>query len=138
MSDQVFVDTSFFKAFIDKKDEFHPQAIQIFKSLQSSNNPLITSNYILDETFTVIRSKCGLELAKDFKKVLENFEGGLKIIRVLIIDERNAWKYFFRDWSGLSFTDCVSFAAMTRLGLKHVATFDTHFQKAGFQIKKSN
>lgn len=136
MSDQVFVHTSFFKAFIDKKDEFHPQAVQIFKNLKSSNSSLTTSNYILDETFTVIRSKCGLELAKDFKKVLEDFEGGLKIIRVLIIDEQDAWKYFFKDWSGLSFTDCVSFALMRRLEIIHAAAFDTHFQKAGFQIKK--
>ncbi|MDO8569982.1 MAG: PIN domain-containing protein [Candidatus Daviesbacteria bacterium] len=136
MNNQVFVDTSFFKAFIDKKDEFHSQALQTFENLKSSNSLLITSNYILDETFTVIRSKCGLELAKDFKKVLEEFEGGLKIIRVLTIDDKEAWKYFFNDWSGLSFTDCVSFATMTRLGLKHVATFDTHFQRAGFQIKK--
>lgn len=132
MNQDVFADTSFFKAFIDTKDDFHPQAIQIASKLKSLNSSLITSNYILDETFTVIRSKCGLALAKDFKKALEDFEDGLKIVRVLVIDEVNAWEYFLNDWSDLSFTDCTSFSLMKRLEIKRVATFDTHFERAGF------
>lgn len=133
MNDPVFVDTSFFKAFIDMKDDFHSQAVQILKKLQSANSLLITTNYILDETFTLIRSRCGLEAVQDFKKILEEFEVGLKIIRVLATDEKNAWKYFLKDWSDLSFTDCVSFATMVRLGITQVATFDKDFPKAGFQ-----
>lgn len=130
----IFVDTSFFKAFIDKEDDFHSQAIQILNKLKSANSLLITSNYILDETFTVVRSKCGLDLAILFRKALEEFDEGLKIVRALAIDERNAWNYFLEDWSGLSFTDCVSFALMNRLNIKRAATFDKHFQRAGFEI----
>lgn len=135
MSNDVFVDTSFFKAFIDKNDEFNNQALQILIKLKSSNSLLVTSNYILDETFTVIRSKCTLDLAKDFKKALEEFEGNLYIVRVLVKDERDAWEYFLKDWRNLSFTDCVSFAMMKRLGIIRAATFDNHFQRAGFQIE---
>lgn len=134
MTQSLFVDTSFFKAYCDIKDDFHPRALQIFQELKEAKVQLITSNYILDETFTVIRSKCGLEIVKQFKKILEQFEADLKIMRVLVTDEVNAWDFFLSNWSGLSFTDCVSFALMKRLELKQVATFDEHFQRAGFTI----
>jgi uncharacterized protein len=36
-----------------------------------------------------------------------------------------------KDWS---LTDCISFAAMSRLGLVDALTGDKHFEQAGFQI----
>lgn len=136
MMQSCFVDTSFFKAYADIKDKFHPQALQIFLKLKQAKAQLITSNYILDETFTVIRSKCGLKVAKDFKSILEEFEEDLKIIRVLIVDEAGAWNFFLNDWSDLSFTDCVSFAMMKRLQIEKALSFDDHFKRAGFELVK--
>ena len=120
--------------FVDTKDDFHNQAIVILQKLKSLENRLITSNFILDETFTVIRSKCSLELAMDFKEALEEFETDFMIVRVLVIDERNAWEYFSNNWKDLSFTDCVSFALMKRLNIKNVAGFDNHFKRAGYKL----
>lgn len=134
MTQSLFVDTSFFKAYADIKDDFHSEALQIFQKLKEKKAQLVTSNYILDETFTVIRSKCGLEIAKQFKKILEQFEADLKIMRVLTRDEVNAWNFFLEDWPHLSFTDCVSFAIMKRLNIKTAAALDNHFKRAGFEI----
>lgn len=136
MSNFVFADTSFFKAYIDPGDDFHLQALEIFESLKSEQGMLITSNYVLDETFTLLRVKCGLEIALEFKAILEEFEVGLKIIRVTIADEVLAWKWFVNDWGKLSFTDCVSFALMNRLEIARAAAFDNHFARAGFEIEK--
>ncbi len=132
----VFVDSSFLKAFIDENDDFHKQAIKIFEILKSRSDSLITSNYILDETFTLVRNKCGLERVKQLVDALDEFDIGLKIIRVLIEDENNAWDWFWKDWSKLSFTDCVSFSVMKRLNINKVATFDAHFSRAGFEVEK--
>lgn len=130
----IFADTSFFKAFVDEKDDFHEDAVRILMKIETSNENLLTTNYILDETVTLIRVKCGLEKVRDLKKALEEVQ---KIIirRVLPVDEKNAWNWFWNDWSNLSFTDCVSFALMKRLDLKRVATFDEHFQRAGFEVE---
>lgn len=133
MTDEtVFVDSSFFKALIDPKDEFNSKALRVWKGLAKEVVYLGTSNYILDESFTLIRVKCGYKKLLEFREFLK--EENLKIFRVTVSDEANAWRWFLEDWSNLSFTDCVSFALMKRLKIKKVATFDNHFSRAGLKI----
>lgn len=135
-SSTVFLDTSFFKAYIDAKDEFHTQAQAVWQKLKEENTFFVTSNYILIESFTLIKFRCGRKVVSGFRELLGESESFMKIVRVTIADEARAWDWFLLDWSKLSFTDCVSFALMKRLGLKRVATFDTHFERAGFEIEK--
>lgn len=130
----VFLDSSFLKGVIDNRDDFHEQAKKLWKKLFDYKTPLITSNFILDETFTLVRSRCGLAKALALRDLLSEEELHLDVIRTKVIDERSTWEWFEKDWSKLSFTDCTSFAVMKRLGLTHVATFDTHFTRAGFTI----
>lgn len=135
-SDQIFVDTSFFKGLIDEKDDFYKVAVKIFSQMAGQNTILVTSNYILDETFTLVRKRRGKDKVKELRDFLAKAVPPIKIARVTAGDDAGAWDWFLRDWSDLSFTDCVSFALMKRLGLENVATFDQHFQKAGFKIVK--
>lgn len=130
----IFTDTSFFKAIIDPKDEFHQDAKKIEQKINDEQIKLITSNYILDESFTLIKTRCGLAIVDEFRKYLTEISSILKIIRVTVADEAGAWEWFLKDWSKLSFTDCVSFALMKRLELTKVATFDADFKRAGFEI----
>ena len=133
-SKQVFIDTSMFKALVDPNDDFHQQANGIWNKLKSGRLNLVTSNFILDETFTLIRMRCGRLLSLDLRDSLAHGLRRIKIIRVLLSDEKQAWSWFELDWKGLSFTDCVSFAVMKRLGMNRVAAFDKHFSRAGFEI----
>lgn len=135
-STKLFVDTSWFKAYIDENDDFFPQASTQKDKLSEDKSKLITSNFVLDESFTLIRVKTDLDTALKFKNKLINMADILTIVRVTQVDEKNAWKWFPEKWSKLSFTDCTSFAVMERLGLKDVLTFDQHFSKAGFEIFK--
>jgi predicted nucleic acid-binding protein len=127
----VFVDTGMFQALLDHTDEHHFEAVTLWKRFEEQNYTLFTSNYILDETFTLLRVRCGVEYAVTFRNTLVG-SIRLNIERVTVDDEANAWTFFVRDWHKLSFTDCVSFAVMQRLGLQQAATFDEHFSKAGF------
>ncbi|OGK53571.1 hypothetical protein A3B56_01345 [Candidatus Roizmanbacteria bacterium RIFCSPLOWO2_01_FULL_45_11] len=130
-SDELFIDTSAFKALVDPKDEFHSAAVRIWDSLRNKHNRFITTNYVLDESFTLIRVRCGVQVADIFRHTLLK-SPELSIIRVTIDDEASAWKWFMNDWNKLSFTDTVSFAVMTRLNIRRVVTFDKHFSRAGF------
>lgn len=132
MNNQVFIDTSAFKALIDPKDDFHKAVKQIWSKLEKEDAMLVTTNYILDEAFTLIRARCGVETVDIFRRVLAR-SPNLKVVRVTSADEAGAWKWFTKDWSKLSFTDCVSFAVMKRLRLQSVVSFDDHFRRAGLR-----
>lgn len=131
----VFVDTSFFKAILDEKDDFYQEAIKVWDRLRREHASLATSNYILDETFTLIRKRQGISKTEEFRRFLINNAASIKIVRVTATDEGKAWNWFSKRWSNLSFTDCVSFAVMERLEWRRVATFDRHFSRAGFQTE---
>ncbi|KKT38132.1 MAG: hypothetical protein UW22_C0013G0019 [Candidatus Gottesmanbacteria bacterium GW2011_GWB1_44_11c] len=131
---RVFIDSSFFKAFVDPKDDFHTRAKGLWKKFVFHGQSLVTSNYILDETYTLIRCKLHLQKALQLRGILSHDALNLDVIRVTVDDDACAWGWFEKNWSKLSFTDCVSFAVMKRIGLTDVATFDTHFKRAGFTI----
>jgi len=135
-TNRIFVDTSFFKGMSDQDDDFHEESIKILEKLSDQNFEFITTNYILDETYTLIRKRCGYQDSIDFHDGLRGGFLNLAILRVEIDDEILAWKLFQEKWSKLSFTDCTSFAVMKRIELKDVATFDNHFSRAGFIIFK--
>lgn len=130
----VFVDTSFFKGLLDSADDFHRKAKDIWQKLKEDNTTIITSNYVLDETFTLVRLRCGTKIVHQFRDDIIKSSHVIKIMRVTVADEADAWKWFLSSWSKLSFTDCVSFALMKRLDIKRAATFDEHFNRAGFTI----
>jgi len=130
----IFVDTSAFRALLDKKDDFYDKAEELWEKIKKRNCFLLTSNFILDESYTLLKVRGNLGTAKEMKGFLINSEILIKICRVTVRDEVDAWKWFCQDWSKLSFTDCVSFAVMKRLGLKEAFSFDRHFVKAGFKL----
>lgn len=134
-SNLIFVDSSMFYALVDENDKFHKQATQIWESQKLKKTQLLTSNYILDEIFTLIRQRRGRKVVDEFRmSLLKIYE--IKIIRVTVADEAGAWDFFLNDWADLSFTDCVSFAMMKRLEIKQAASFDDHFKRAGFELIK--
>lgn len=133
-SNNIFIDTSWFKAFLDTDDDFHDQSEHQYLQMKASNTHFITTNYIVDETLTLLRIRKNLELSLQFRDMLVGMSHSLKLIRVTSNDESMAWDWFPKSWSKLSFTDCTSFAVMQRLGLKDVATFDDHFSRAGFNM----
>ncbi len=133
MASLIFVDTAWWKALLDPRDDFHDRASRQKSQIIEQKRQLVTSNYVVDETLTLIRNRVKLPCALEFRDLLSAMAGFLKIIRVSAADESAAWQWFEKDWSKLSYTDCVSFAMMQRMELTEVATFDEHFTRAGFK-----
>ena len=136
MMDKIFVDTGWFKGMIDKSDEHHIRARSIYRGLKKNRSALLTTNFVVGETFTLVRRSCGLYWAKKLNELLTSLKSSLEIERVTGEDEGRVWEWFWYDWKRLSYLDCTSFAVMKRLGLKKVATFDEHFEMAGFERVK--
>ncbi len=134
---KIFVDTGAWKALYDKDDSLHELAVQTSHDLKEQRATFITSNFICDETITLLRVKTGHELASKFGDSL----WGSRIINIVHVSpdiESQAWEIFkkYSDKS-FSFTDCTSFATMQQLEINQAFTFDAHFRQFGFQILPS-
>ena len=133
------MDTWAWCALVNKRDSGHKAAQRTNKDLVNQGYLYITSNFVLDESYTLIRSRIGYKAAVEFgKKIKKSVElEALKIVRITKEVEDLAWDLFVKydDMEDLSFTDCTSFATMKELNLKEVFTDDDHFEHVRF-IKK--
>jgi predicted nucleic acid-binding protein len=128
----VFVDTSALYALLDRSDANHRSAVNAWVDFLKSDERLITSNYVLVESFALTQSRLGIAAARlleeDIMPIINvNFVGReihrSSISAVLSAGRRN-----------LSLVDCVSFEIMRTLGIKTAFTFDPHFKEQGFTI----
>ncbi len=128
----VFVDTSAWFALKDTKDPHHNAAIQF---LATFTGKLITTNFVVDETITLILYRLGYPSARELGEELW-MQKYASVIHVSKADQRAAWELFKKyDDKEFSFTDCTSFVAMDRLGLLHAFAFDEHFEQMGQFIR---
>ena len=124
----VFVDTGVWFALLVSKDPNHQRSNEWFATL---SEPLITSDYIVDETLTLLLMRGERTKAIDF--------GNLVIVGSMAILHKVTEQQFNRSWilfqqlshAGLSFTDCTSHIVARDLSVPKIASFDHHFQTTG-------
>jgi len=130
----IFIDTGAFLARYLSHDQYHRQSRDYWDKLRNQKERLFTSNFILDETFTLLGRRAGYSFAV---QRAENIYVSkiLTILRPDQSDELKAIRFFgkYADQS-VSFTDCISFVLMGREKIRRVFTFDHHFEWAGFKI----
>jgi predicted nucleic acid-binding protein len=130
----IYIDTGAFLARHLSKDQYHPQANAFWESIHKNNEACATSNFVLDETFTLLGRRAGYNFAAQRARNIYASES-LQILRPTRKEELKAIDFFEKYLDHrLSFTDCVSFVLMQNKKIKRVFTFDHHFQLAGFQI----
>ena len=91
---KVFLDTGAFLALADEDDRYHTAAKSIYTELLQSRPQLLTSNFVLSETYTLIRSKVSHQATVEFMKRLD--QTGLKALRVSEAIEQTAKVIFMR------------------------------------------
>lgn len=128
---RLFVDTGAWYALVDKNDPDHKEAASF---IRNNKIPLLTTNFVFDETITLLRSRLGWSVAMEFGQRLKDSRF-VSLIAVKDEDEEKAWEIFlkYRD-KAFSYTDCTSFAVMERLKIDTAFTFDSHFQTMKFQV----
>jgi uncharacterized protein len=130
----LFVDTAGWMACADASDPAHQAACECRDAVLEQGVMLVTTDYVMDETLTLIRMRLGLPAAKAW---WEQVEGSSRLRWEWVGMERaeKARKAFFRyrDKS-YSFTDCTSLVVMQELRLKQALTTDRHFRQMGLQV----
>jgi predicted nucleic acid-binding protein len=132
MANDIFVDTSGFYAMLVRGDDQHAAAQRVLRDARRRQRPFVTSDYVLDETATLLKSRGLVHL-------LGPFFGTLDSSRACRVEWTDAERFqqtrsFFLKHSDqpYSFTDCLSFQLMKQLRLRESLTKDTHFEQAGF------
>jgi predicted nucleic acid-binding protein len=94
---------------------------------------LLSTDYVLDETLTLLRFRLGLDAAEAWWRAIE---ASPRVVWEWIDPPRSekARAWFFR-WSDKEFshTDCTSFVVMRERRIRAALTSDQHFVQAGFE-----
>ena len=122
---------------MDRSDDDHVLAQIGNEELLAAGHIFLTTNFILDETLTLICYHMSHQAAVDFWYRLQQLiqDGLVEFVRVDEADEAAAWQIFeqYAD-QDFSFTDRTSFAVMRNLALSQVFTADRHFSILGFTL----
>lgn len=130
----VFVDTGGWMACADGSDPAHVACTAARDATLEAGRLLITTDFVVDETLTIIRIRLGLKAANAWWQQIDG-SARLRWERVETDRFERARNLFFqyRD-NDLSFTDWTSVAVMRELRLTTVITTDDHFRQVGFDV----
>jgi predicted nucleic acid-binding protein len=127
---KIFVDTSALYALVATQDQANAQAVILWEDLALSEQPLITSNYVLAECFALVQNRLGIEVVHHLQSDC------VPVLQIIWIDEElhqaAIEQVVSLNHRNLSLVDCVSFEIMRRLGIRTSFTFDGHFHEQGF------
>ncbi len=130
MSEEVFLDTSAVFAYLSPGDSRHPKAVDAFARLGARRAPLVTTSYVLVESYALLARRLGMAAARAFGEHIAPLCDVLWVDAALQDEGFEAW--IERGSRHLSLVDCVSFVVMNRRGIDSAFAYDDDFAKAGF------
>ena len=126
------MDTSGFYAVLDADDPFHTVAKTAFERAETERWQLVTTNYVVHETWALLQHRLGWDAVEDFLDVM------LPLCRVEFVDEalhsQAAQRCRQARRRKLSLTDCLSFEVMRRLVITEAIAQDEHFFQIGIHL----
>jgi uncharacterized protein len=124
---KVFIDTGAFCALTIPKDQHNLTAKSVYKQIQKEKAVIFTSDYVLDETYTLLKTRGSYATAIKFMEQMDKCL--INILRVTEDIEESAKALFKKfDDKRLSYTDCTSFALINQFNIEAVFAFDEHFK----------
>jgi hypothetical protein len=131
---KVFVDTSAFVALENRRDRSHERAVRAYRRLLREGASLQTSDYVFDETVTLLGRRAGYQVAVAWgRRMLSSALFELAIVDRAILEG----SLDILDGAGdqaFSFTDCTSFALMRARDVASAFAFDDDFARFGFDV----
>lgn len=126
----IFVDTSFWVALRNQRDQLHEQAAALMEV--HGDEQLVTTNQVRGETWTFLRRRAGHRSAVEFLDALAR-SPRINVTSVTEAHEAKALHWLRRhDERAYSFVDATSFVVMTATRIRQALAFDGDFAAAGF------
>ena len=121
---RVLVDSTFFTAIVNRKDQWHEDSLRVAKKI--ANMDKIVSNLIISESVTNISSLLG---GKKGKAVYYNIKDNYTIFEENRQIYDNAIHTLLHYDDTLSYADCLSLEIMRELKINKITSFDRDFDK---------
>jgi uncharacterized protein len=127
----VFFDTSAVLALFVSTDVSHQEATRIYGYLRSQEAMLLTTSYVILETYALLGRRLGPAAIRSFR---ENFVPLLEVVWVNPdLHERGLDLLLARSIRDLSLVDTVSFLVAKERGIEAAFAFDGHFDTEGLR-----
>ena len=127
----IFVDTSFWVAFRNRRDGHHGDADTLVRDV--GDRPLVTTSHVRGETWTYLRRKSGHRSAVGFLDHLQRSKR-VSIVQVTPDMETAALAWLRKhDERPYSFVDATSFVVMRAMRIREALAFNGDFTAAGFR-----
>jgi predicted nucleic acid-binding protein len=140
MENKLFVDTWRWLTLLDKREKAHKTAVEYTEAFSDLNGKSYTTDYILDETITLLFRRTFFEKAKESVDGIFDMikSGDLFLERISLSRFQKAWdlKAKYSDKKEISFTDFTSFVVMSEFGIREALTEDEHFEKVNLNFKR--
>jgi len=131
---RLFVDTAGWMSCADRNDPAHAKCVAVRDAQLRAGLSLVATDYVLDETLTLLRLRLGLGAARDWwGRVSQSPRVAFVDVDADLRDQAFEWFFRYED-KEFSFTDCTSFAFMRREKIREALTTDRHFLQAGFEV----
>ncbi|MBN1960549.1 MAG: PIN domain-containing protein [Deltaproteobacteria bacterium] len=123
---RIFIDTSAIIALLSQNDTAHKQSVKIFARLQNKQAKLISTSYVLVETYALIQRRFGYQALLSFRT---EFAPLIDIIWISANEHEQALDFLAaKKINDLSLVDAVSLTIIKRENIHYAFAFDRHFQ----------
>lgn len=134
--DRIFLDTAFIQALLNPRDDYHPQAKQLFPRIRAAAEVWITEAILVEvgNALSAFNRQAAVQFIQQCYRT-----NNIKVVRVeteLLMQAVALYQARADKTWGL--TDCISFVVMQQEGLAEAATVDRHFVQAGFRALMLN
>ena len=140
MVTRLFVDTWGWLTLHDRREDQHSSVVKHYQTIRASGGRIYTTDYVLDETFTLFFKRLLPEQARAAMEILlDSFrQDGFYLAQITAerFSETRILRLKYLDKPKISFTDLTSMVVMRELDIAAVLTGDAHFLQVGmgFQV----
>jgi predicted nucleic acid-binding protein len=126
---KLFVDTWGWLTLRDKRESQHEAVTSYYTNFQAQNGEIFTTNFVLDETYTLLFKRLPFSQAEASMLLLDKAILNGQIQLVWITPERFSQTQVLRlklqDKPNISFTDLSTMIVMAELGIVDILTGDS-------------
>jgi len=137
---KLFIDTWGWIVLGNKREPRHTALTVLYSSWKKQKGMSYTTDYVLDETFTLLFRRLSFTEAKKSLDVIDLAikEGYLRLERITAerFEKAKSLRIKIQDKPRISFTDLTSMVVMAEIGITNILTQDDHFAQVGMGFQK--